>query len=299
MENREYKLGLLFGVASFGMWGMLPLYWKLVGAISPYQIFAHRVLWSFVFIVFIMIYKDYWKNFSKMVKDGRTIKFFIAPAIAISINWMLYIWSVNNGYVVEASLGYYINPLMLTAFGSLVYKEKMTKLQKLGLALAIIGVVVKTVLYGRVPVIALILATSFSVYGLLKKRSKWDSLTALAFETLIVGIPSLIFLIFVEVTGTGIRGNLPFYLVPLILLSGIATATPLILYAESAKRLPLSVLGFIQFLSPTISLLIGVFVFKEAFDISSMIGFSFIWVALGLFIYSQVKILKVNSSFNN
>ena len=203
MENREYKLGLLFGVASFGMWGMLPLYWKLVGAISPYQIFAHRVLWSFVFIVFIMIYKDYWKNFSKMVKDGRTIKFFIAPAIAISINWMLYIWSVNNGYVVEASLGYYINPLMLTAFGSLVYKEKMTKLQKLGLALAIIGVVVKTVLYGRVPVIALILATSFSVYGLLKKRSKWDSLTALAFETLIVGIPSLIFLIFVEVTALG------------------------------------------------------------------------------------------------
>ena len=246
MENREYKLGLLLGVASFGMWGMLPLYWKLVGAITPYQIFAHRVVWSFVFLVFIMVYKNYWKNFLKMMKDGRTIKFFIAPAIAISINWMLYIWSVNNGFVVEASLGYYINPLMLTAFGSLVYKEKMTKLQKMGLFLAIIGVMVKTILYGRVPVVALVLATSFSVYGLLKKRSKWDSLTALAFETLIVGVPSLFYLVFVEVNGIGIRGNLPFYLVPLILLSGIATATPLILYAESAKRLPLSVLGFIQ-----------------------------------------------------
>lgn len=292
MENREYKLGLLLGVASFGMWGMLPLYWKLVGAITPYQIFAHRVVWSFVFLVFIMVYKNYWKNFLKMMKDGRTIKFFIAPAIAISINWMLYIWSVNNGFVVEASLGYYINPLMLTAFGSLVYKEKMTKLQKMGLFLAIIGVMVKTILYGRVPVVALVLATSFSVYGLLKKRSKWDSLTALAFETLIVGVPSLFYLVFVEVNGIGIRGNLPFYLVPLILLSGIATATPLILYAESAKRLPLSVLGFIQFLSPTIALFIGVFVFKEAFDISSLIGFSFIWAALGLFIYSQLKLLK-------
>lgn len=296
MENREYKLGLLLGVASFGMWGMLPLYWKLVGAITPYQIFAHRVVWSFVFLVFIMVYKNYWKNFLKMMKDGRTIKFFIAPAIAISINWMLYIWSVNNGFVVEASLGYYINPLMLTAFGSLVYKEKMTKLQKMGLFLAIIGVMVKTILYGRVPVVALVLATSFSVYGLLKKRSKWDSLTALAFETLIVGVPSLFYLVFVEVNGIGIRGNLPFYLVPLILLSGIATATPLILYAESAKRLPLSVLGFIQFLSPTIALFIGVFVFKEAFDLSSLIGFSFIWAALGLFIYSQLKLLKTTEA---
>ncbi|MCD6434924.1 MAG: EamA family transporter RarD, partial [Clostridiales bacterium] len=192
----------------------------------------------------------------------------------------------------ETSLGYYINPLVLTLFGRIFLKEHLTKLQLIGISFASFGVILQTYFYGRVPYIAIILAVSFAIYGLLKKTSPFESLNGLGYETLIIGIPSAIILIIIEATGNGITGNIDSSFWFIIGLSGIITATPLIMYGASARKIPLNVVGFIQYISPTIALFLGIFVFKESFNIKSLISFIFIWIGLGFFSYSQYKLLK-------
>lgn len=292
MERKRYIEGLLMGGGAFVLWGLLPLYWKWVKAISPYEIFAQRVIWSFVFVLFILKYKGRMATFLKMMTDPKQIVKTIVPAFVISLNWMTYIWSVNNGYVIEASLGYYINPLVLTLFGFIFFKEKLTKGQKIGIGFAAVGVIYKTVTYGRVPYFALILAFCFAIYGLLKKKSDLSSLDGFGIETFIIGIPSLFYLFFIEGTGRGITGNLPPYFWLMISLSGIMTATPLLLYAEGTKRLPLNIVGFLQYIAPTISLFLGIFVFGEAFDMDGLFAFGLIWIGLIVFSADQYLLLK-------
>lgn len=292
MNKKSYIEGLISGALASTIWGFLPLYWRLVNAINPYDIFSHRVVWSFLFIFILLLIKRNWSDFLSVIRDKQEWKNIIAPAFFISVNWLLYIWAVNNGYVIEASLGYFISPLVVTLFGSVFFKEKLSGLQIIGLLFAAAGVVIKTLLYGRVPVIALTLSISFALYGLFKKKSKLNSLAGLGFETLVMGIPSLIFIIFSESRGLGISGNLPWTFWLLIALSGIVSSIPLLLYAESTKRLPLNTVGFLQYLSPTISLLIGIYIFKEPFDASSLYAFSFIWIGLILFTYLQYKLLR-------
>lgn len=292
MDKKSYVKGLISAGLAFTIWGLLPLYWKLVKALSPYQIFAHRVVWSLIFIVIIMRFKNILPQFIRLVKVKKNWLYMFGPAFFISINWLTYIWSVNNGYVIESSLGYYMNPLVLTLFGGIFFKEKLDTLQKVGIGLATIGVIVKTVSYGQVPIIALVLAVSFAIYGLLKKQSQFSSLIGLGFETLIVGIPTLVYVVYSETSGMGISGNLPTMFWLLIATSGIVTAVPLLLYAEGAKRLPLTVVGFLQYVAPTIALFLGIFVFKEQFELKDFIPFAIIWVGLLCFSYSQIKFLR-------
>jgi len=292
MNKNEYTQGLIYGLLSFTLWGLLPLYWKLVNAINPFQIFAHRVVWSFFFITFIIILRKRGKNLLTELKKPKAWLSFLAPSIFISINWLTYIWAVNNGFVIETSLGYYMNPLFLVFLGSIFYKERLSRLQMWGVGFAFAGVMLKTIMYGKVPIISLIVAISFGIYGLLKKNTKADSLTGLAFETLIIGIPATFFIIYSEMTSAGITGNLPVHYWLLIMTSGVATATPLILYAEGLKRIPLKIMGFIQYVSPSLSLLLGIFVFKEPFDIWSLAAFGMVWIGLGFFTYSQVLFLR-------
>lgn len=276
------------------MWGLLPLYWKMVDAITPYQIFSQRVVWSFLFITFILFFRKRMPILVAALKSGKEWRRIILPSLFISVNWLLYIWAVNNNFVIETSLGYYINPLVLTLFGFIFYKERLNGYQKIGIGLAAVGVIVKTVIYGKLPIVALVLAVCFGSYGLLKKKSSLDSLTGLGFETLIIGLPSLIYMGIMEFTGQGITGNLSINFWFLIALSGIVTATPLLMYAESTKKLPLNVVGFLQYISPTIALMLGIFVFGEPFELGSLIAFSLIWIGLGFFTYSQFKLLKNN-----
>lgn len=292
MDRKKYIQGLAMGSSAFVMWGLLPLYWKWVRAITPYQIFAQRVVWSFVFVAAILIVMGKWKTFRGVLRSIRNWKLIIAPAFFISINWLLYIWAVNNNYVIETSLGYYINPLVLTLFGRVFFKERLNRLQKIGIGFAGFGVAIKTFTYGRIPIIALVLATSFALYGLLKKKSDLDSITGMGFETLVIGVPSFFYLIGMESSGLGITGNLPTSFWFMIALSGIVTATPLMLYAEGTKRLPLTVVGFLQYIAPTIALFLGVFVFDEPFDSISLFAFVFIWIGIAFFSYSQYRILK-------
>ncbi|MBN2899947.1 MAG: EamA family transporter RarD [Clostridia bacterium] len=295
MEKKNYVEGLVMGALAFTLWGLLPLYWKLVKAISPYQIFAHRVVWSLLFVLIILSARQKLPEYKRIVMEPKNWIGILGPAFFISINWLLYIWAVNNDYVIESSLGYFINPLVLTLFGAIFYRERLNKLQLIGIGLATTGVILKSFSYGRVPYIALVLAISFAIYGLLKKKSNLDSLNGLGFETLVIGIPSLIYLTFTELHGNGLAGNLPTHYWFLIALSGVATATPLLLYAEGTKRLPLSVIGFLQYISPSIMLVLGVFVFKEPFLKSDLGPFVLIWVGLLFFSYSQYKLLSLKS----
>lgn len=295
MDRKNYIEGLIYGSLAYFLWGLLPLYWRMVQALSPYQLFAHRVVWSFLFVLFLLHTKKRILTFFNLLKDRKVWKIGLASALFISINWLTYIWGVNNGFVVECSLGYYINPLILTLFGRIFFKERMTRLQGLGLFAALIGVLLNTWFYHRFPVVGLTLAVSFAVYGVLKKKSGLDSLDGLTLETLVVSLPSLGYVLFSESSGIGITGNLPGWFWGLIMLSGIATAVPLLLYAESAKKLPLNVLGFLQYISPTIGLVLGVMVFKEAFDSRSLLAFGFIWLGLAIFSYSQYRTLAQKS----
>ncbi len=292
MERKEYILGLIYGGSAFVIWGLLPLYWKMVSHISPYQVFAQRVVWSFVFVVFVLIVTGKWSNFLEILKIRRNWLNIIGPAFFISVNWLLFIWAVDRGYVIEASLGYFINPLILTTFGAIFFKERLTPLQGIGLGFAAMGVIIKSVVYGQLPIVAITLALSFGTYGLLKKKSKLTSLEGLAFETLVISIPAGIFLLLAETSGSGITGNLPWQFWIVISTSGFITAIPLLLYSEGTKRLPLSVVGFLQFIGPTLMLILGVFVFGEVFDQSSIIAFTLIWIGLVFFSYSQYKLLS-------
>ncbi len=292
MEHKRYVEGLIMGVAAFVLWGLLPLYWKLVKAISPYQIFAQRVVWSFLFVMIILAVRELLPKYKEIISTPKNWINIMGPAFFISINWLLYIWAVNNDYVIESSLGYFINPLVLTVFGAVFYKERLTKLQMIGITLATTGVLMKSLYYGQVPYIALVLAFSFAMYGLLKKKSTLDSLNGLAFETLVIGVPALGYIIWAETQNIGISGNLPWHFWLLIAFSGIATATPLLLYAEGTKRLPLSVVGFLQYIAPTIMLFLGVVVFGEPFEQSDLIPFVMIWIGLIFFSYSQYQLLS-------
>lgn len=292
MDRKNYAEGLVFGAMAFGLWGLLPLYWRLVNAISPYQIFGQRVVWSFLFVCILLVLKGKWTEFLGVLKDRQQWRNVAGPAVFIALNWFIYIWGVNNNYVIEASLGYYINPLILTLFGRIFFKERLTLLQKISIVFAAVGVSFKTLLYGRIPYISLALAISFALYGLLKKKSTLNSLSGLGFETLVIGVPSLVYLVISEAGGTGITGNLPWSFWILIALSGIVTAIPLIFYAEGTKRLPLAVIGFLQYLSPTLQLFLGIYVFREHFDSSSFVAFSFIWISIILFSCSQYSLLR-------
>ncbi len=292
MEKQRYIEGLAMGSVSFIIWGLLPLYWRWLNVFSPYQLFAQRVIWSFAFVVLLLVYKRKGSSFFKAVGSKRQWFNVIAPSVFISINWLCYIWAVNNGYVIETSLGYYINPLVLTFFGAVFYKERLTRLQKIGITFAAVGVILQTLLYGALPYIALTLAFCFAMYGLLKKKSDLDSLTGLAFETCVIGVPSLVYILYSEMAGAGITGNLPWYFWVLVSTSGVITAVPLLLYAEGTKRLPLSIVGFLQYIAPTIALGLGIFVFKESFDGYRMLAFVCIWIGLGFFMYSQYLLLR-------
>jgi len=294
MNDKKYIEGLFFTGTAFVLWGLLPLYWKFVSVITPYQIFVQRVVWSLLFLVILIGFKNGLGSFINVIKKPENWLKVLGPSIFISINWLVYIWGVNNGYVIETSLGYYINPLILTVLGGIFFKEKLNRYEKIGISFAVLGVVMKTVMYGRVPYIALILAVSFAIYGLLKKKSSFDSLTGLGFETVLIGVPSLVYLIFTEQSGNGITGNLEWTFWLLIATSGVATAVPLLLYSEGTKRLPLSVIGFMQYIAPTIMLFLGIFVFKEPFDLKALTPFVFIWIGLGFFTYSQYKLLNKN-----
>ncbi|MDR2953025.1 MAG: EamA family transporter RarD [Treponema sp.] len=288
MEKQSLGKGLLFSVLAYLLWGVLPLYWKLLAAIPPLHILSFRILFSLILISAILFSQ---KNFSwlKILKNKKKGILLILAAFTISFNWGLYIWAVNTGHTIETSVGYYINPLISIVLGLCFFREKLNALQWVSVGLALAGVLLLTWFSGALPWIPLGLALSFGFYGLLKKAGELSAMESLGAETLIAS-PLGLLLLFLPLTAGG-RGLSYFHQLPaatlLILLGcGVVTSLPLYLFGKGARLLPLSTLGFVQFVSPTLTFFEGVFLFRESFPIRNLIAFGFIWAAVVLYIAS-------------
>ena len=278
-KRSEYSLGLLFGFTSYILWGLFPLYWPLLEPASPLEIVSHRAVWTLVFCLIVLALSKQIHSTFAVMKNPRAMAALLLSTILVSINWVTYIWATNNGHIVEAALGYYINPLIIIAFGVLLLREKMRPLQWLAVAIAAVGVLVLTIDYGRLPWIAISLALSWGSYGLVKKKLNMGALDGLAIETLISLIPYAGYLIYLGNQGTGQFGQST-GLTLLLISAGAVTAIPLLLFNGSTTRLPYSTIGLLQYITPTLQFSIGVWIRHEDMPAARWIGFLIIWLAL-------------------
>jgi chloramphenicol-sensitive protein RarD len=287
LEDKKLKnisKGVWFALGAYILWGLFPLYWHLLNNVHAEEILAHRIFWSAIFMLILTWFIFKVKIFP-IFKNWKQLKFLIATSILITANWGVYIWAVNNNHIVDASLGYYINPLINVVFGYFFLSERLNKMQKWALILASIGVLYLTIDYGKFPYIALFLAFSFSGYGLLRKMAKINALPALTIETLLITPIALGFLISTFTTSS-LKESLDLTTMLLLIGAGPATAIPLFLFGKATETVSLSTLGFIQYLSPTLQLLIGIIIFHEQFTTAHIVCFSFIWAGLLLFSYN-------------
>jgi len=274
--------GVLYGAAAYGLWGFFPIYFKILHAIPAFQMVAHRVVWSLLFLIVLVMARRELASFRSAV-TRRTGLIYLGAALLLAVNWGIYIWAVDAGFVIEASLGYFINPLVNVLLGVVLLREKLRSWQLLPVGLATVGVIYLTVNYGGLPWIALALAITFGLYGLMKKVAPLGSLYGLTLETGILFLPALGYLLFEEGQGLGAFGHLGWGITLLVSLSGVITAIPLLLFASGARSIPLTILGLLQYIAPTLQFLIGVFLFGEPLTSSRLVGFSIIWSALLIF----------------
>ena len=287
------KKGLGYAIIAYIAWGLLPVYWKLFGSLMAGEILSHRVIWSFVFMaILILAGKGRWQQFRTLLTNRTTFLLVGASSLLISTNWLIFIWAVNNGHVIETSLGYYITPLFNIMLAVLFLREKPTGRQWLAVALAGIGVLIATMDYGRFPWVSLTLACTFGLYSLVKKRVTYDASIGLAGETAFVFPIALVYIIYLFVTHQDAAWTLPPITLIMLFLAGAATALPLLWFAKAAAQLPLSMLGFIQYIGPSITLLLSVFVFKENFSPVLMISFAFIWSALIVYAFASIRVAR-------
>jgi chloramphenicol-sensitive protein RarD len=291
MRN-EKTTGVLYAVTAYVLWGILPVYWKFVGSVSSIEILSNRIVWAFVFTILIIIVTKQWNELKFIAKDKKQMFYIFIASILIAINWGLYIWAVNSDKIVDASLGYYINPLLAVALGVVIFKEKLSYWTGAALTIALIGVIIKTVQYGKIPWISLGLAISFGLYGAIKKSVKANSIVGLTLETAMLTPIAAAYIVSRQVSGVSAFNTEGKLVIIMLIGAGVVTAIPLLLFASSARRLPLSLIGFTQYISPTISLIIGIFVYNEGFTTVDMIAFGFIWAALIVYSFSQISLAK-------
>ena len=282
------SLGLLFGVSAYTLWGLFPIYWPLLKPANPLEIVSHRAVWTLVFCFIILALTKTLNSTLSLLKRPKIVAGLFLGSILISINWIIYIYAANNEHVVEASLGYYINPIVVIATGVIVLKEKMRPLQWLAVGIATLGVAVLTIDYGRLPWIALGLALSWGSYGLVKKQLGLGALEGLSIETLLSSGFYLAYLIWLGNSGEG-HFTYSLTLTLLLIGGGAVTAIPLLLFNGSTNRLPLTLIGLLQYITPTIQFCIGVWYFHEDMPTARWVGFLIIWVALTSLAIDLVK----------
>lgn len=277
------KKGILYGIGAYVLWGFFPIYWKFLHVVPAVQVIGHRIGWSFAVLLIYILATRQWQEFQSVAFNVKTILIYAGAGILLSINWLIYVWGVNAGFIVETSLGYFINPLLSVLMGVIFLRERLRPRQWIPVVIAAIGVIYLTAVYGRLPWIALSLALSFGLYGLVKKLAPLGSLYGLTLETGIVLPVALIYLVFLQVKG-GASFLHQGTTVDLFLIgAGIVTTIPLLMFASAAKQIPLTMVGILQYIAPTLQFMIGVFIYKEPFDQAHLIGFGIVWVALVIF----------------
>ena len=288
----NFGKGVFFAVSAYLVWGFLPIYWRLLSAINPIHILGFRIIFSLLSVGLVLLIAGN-RSWLKFYKNKKTRTGMITASILVTFNWGLYIWAVTGGYTIEAALGYYINPLFSIAMGIIILKEKLRLMQIVSFSLAFIGVLILTILTGRLPWISLCLAITFAIYGFIKKTVNLSALESLGVETLLAS-PIGLFLLFIVFEGGQNVQNyitvLPISTIVILILSGVATSLPLYLFAKGARMLPLSTMGFIQFISPTLTFLTGLLIFRESFPVQNFIAFGFIWAAAIIYIASLKRV---------
>lgn len=292
-KELSYNQGIVYALACYVAWGLFPVFWKAITGVPAVNVLAHRVVWSFVFLLVWVLLTNR-KIFIGYVKQPRLLLRLGLAGFIISANWGIYIYAVASNHIVEAGLGYYINPLVNVFLGYVFLKERLATMQKVAVVLALIGVTYFTVSYGKFPWISLLLATSFGLYGLLKKKANLESMPALTVETMMVFPFALAFLFYTAESSVAT----PFFpssgiTSTLLILSGLVTAIPLFWFGKSAQVIPLSTMGFIQYISPTLQLLLGIFVYGETFGMEYLVCFIFVWAGLICYTVSILRGKKV------
>jgi chloramphenicol-sensitive protein RarD len=291
--------GILYTAAAYLLWGIFPLYFKAIENVPAIQIVSHRIVWSLVFLVLIILALKQFGEFRAQLSP-RIVGVYLIAGVLLSINWLTYVWSVNAGFVVEASLGYFINPLVSVLLGVIFLKEKMRPWQWVPFGIAAAGVIYLTLSRSSSLWVPLTLAFSFGLYGLMKKLTPLGSLYGLTVETAMVSLPALGFLVFMQVQGSGAFWHAGVKTTLLLAFTGVVTAVPLLLFSAGTRSIPLTMVGLLQYITPTMQFLLGVFLYGEPFTFERLIGFCIIWIGLMLFtlegVLSRRKVITVAAS---
>jgi chloramphenicol-sensitive protein RarD len=290
--NRERIIGTWYAIATFLLWGFLPIYWKALKEVPASEILLHRIIWSFVFLALFNTVRKRWPLVRKTYSTSTNWFSSFVCALLLGINWFTFIWAVNANHLVEISMGYYINPLLSVMLGMIVLRERLTLWQWVAFVLALLGVAYMTFQYGRVPWIALILAGTFGVYGLIRKTARVGALSGFTGEMAMASPVAIVFLSLLIGQGGSVVGKASISIHLLLIGTGLVTAVPLVWFTRGARRIPLSSVGFIQYLAPTCHLLLGVFLYKEPFTRVHAVSFVLIWIALLIFSISQIRLMR-------
>lgn len=290
------KKGVLAAALAYILWGLVPLYWKQLENVSSNEIITSRIVWSFVLTIIFVILIKQWKllisDVKMLWKNQKSFWALFAASYLISVNWYIFIWAVNNNHIIETSMGYYINPLISVLLGVIFLKEKLSKAQLLACIFALGGVLILVISYGTFPFVSLGLAFSFGIYGLLKKQIKLDATRGLVIETFFILPVALGYYIYLFAVDTPAMFNINISTTLLLIGTGAITAVPLILFAIGAQNIPLYLVGFFQYIAPTMTLIIGTFVYGEKFGGIELVAFSCIWIAIIIFSFATVRELK-------
>jgi chloramphenicol-sensitive protein RarD len=282
-DRREEHSALIAGFAAFITWGLVPVYWKLLKAVSPSEILAHRFVWTTVFLILLLSWQRRWSEVLAAAHSRRAMLYCLTSGISIAINWFLFIWAVNTGHIIETSLGYFMTPLVNVLFGAIFLRERLTRWQLVSVLLATVGVLNLTFGYGRFPWIALSLCFSFGIYGLLRKKSGTRAIPGLFFETIALAPIAAAYLLILHGKGVLAFGSQNLSLSFLLLISGVVTGLPLVWFGHAARHLRLTTVGFLQYLAPTCTFFLGVFLYHEPFTRAHLTTFIMIWIALAIF----------------
>jgi chloramphenicol-sensitive protein RarD len=281
--------GMVYASSAFLIWGISPIYWKMMRVVPAFEIILHRIVWSFILLLPLMIILRRWQEFVDALKNYRTLLILLFTAMIVGGNWLLYIWAVNNDYLLQASLGYYINPLVNVVLGMVFLKERLRLLQIVAVMLATAGVIYLTVYFGAFPWIALTLAVTFGFYGLIRKVAPVGSLVGLTVETLLLSIPALVYIVYLDIQGQGSIFRVSLKLDLLLVGCAPVTAIPLLLFTLGARRLYLSTMGLLQYIAPSCMFILAVFLFHEPFAMAQVVTFILIWTALAIYSMDSMR----------
>src|SRR5438477_1730471 len=294
--QREERSALIAGFAAFATWGLIPVYWKMLKSVPAIEIIAHRFIWTTLFLIVLLTWQRRWAEVRQAACSRKTLLYCIASGLAVSINWLVFIWAVNIDRVVETRLGYFMTPLVNVLLGAVFLRERLTRWQLVSVLLALVGVLNLTLGYGKFPWIAIVLCLSFGVYGLLRKKSGTRPIPGLFLETTLLTPIALLYLLSLQRGNGLVFGQVHWSFALLLVSTGVVTGLPLVWFGHAARHLRMTTIGFLQYLSPSGSFLLGVFVFHEPFTRSHLITFSLIWIALVIFTAEMIRIWRASQA---